>query len=53
MIVLSISSDIVLAIAIAFLSVLFIYVMINPRFGANEEIREEKVMPVTIGMGAG
>ncbi len=52
-IVLSISSEIVLVIAIAFLSILFIYVMINPRFGAKEEIREERVMPVTIGMGAG
>ena len=27
--------------------------MVNPQFGKEEEIKEEQVIPVTVGMGAG
>ena len=38
---------------IAVLSALFFYVLFNPQFGREEDIKEDKVIPVTVGMGAG
>ena len=52
-VVLSISADVVLGIVIIVLSALFLYVLFNPQFGKEEEVRENKVIPVTVGMGAG
>ena len=52
-VVLSISADLVLGIVIIVLSALFFYVLMNPQFGKDEEIKEESVIPVTVGMGAG
>ena len=52
-VVLSISADLVLGIVIIVLSALFFYVLMNPQFGKEEEIKEESVIPVTVGMGAG
>ena len=52
-VVLSISADLVLGIVIIVLSALFFYVLMNPQFGKKEEIKEESVIPVTVGMGAG
>jgi len=52
-VVLSISADAVLGIVIIVLSALFLYVLFNPQFGKTEEIEENKVIPVTVGMGAG
>lgn len=51
--VLSISADVVLEIVILVLSILFFYVLFNPQFGKEEEIKEDKVIPVTVSMGAG
>ncbi len=51
--VLSINADAVLGIVITVLLVLFLYVLFNPQFGKEEEIEENKVIPVTVGMGAG
>ncbi|MEC7695072.1 MAG: TSUP family transporter [Candidatus Thermoplasmatota archaeon] len=53
MVVISISADVVLGIVIVVLSALFLYVLFNPQFGKEEEIEENKVIPVTVGMGAG
>ena len=53
MAVLSVNADILLGIVIIVLSALFFYVLINPKFGKEEDIKEEKVIPVTVGMGAG
>jgi hypothetical protein len=52
-IVLSISADLLLGIVIFVLTALFFYVLLNPTFGKEEEVREERVIPVTVGMGAG
>ena len=52
-VVLSISADTVLGIVIAVLCILFFYVLLNPKFGREERIVEDRVMPVTIGMGTG
>ena len=52
-VVLSISADAVLGIVIVVLSALFLYVLFNPQFGREEEIEEDRVIPVTVGMGAG
>ena len=52
-VVLSISADLLLGIVILVLSGLFFYVLMNPQFGKEEEIKEESVIPVTVGMGAG
>ncbi len=52
-VVLSVSADMLLGIVIAVLSALFFYVLFNPQFGREEDIKEEKVIPVTVGMGAG
>ncbi len=52
-VVLSISADILLGIVIIVLSALFLYVLFNPQFGKEEEIKQNKVIPVTVGMGAG
>ena len=49
-VVLSISADIVLGIVIVVLSALFLYVLFNPQFGKEEEIEENKVIPVTVSM---
>lgn len=51
--VLSVSADMLLGIVIFVLSALFFYVLVNPQFGKEEEIKEEQVIPVTVGMGAG
>ena len=51
--VLSVSADMLLGIVIVVLSALFFYVLVNPQFGKEEEIKEEQVIPVTVGMGAG
>ncbi len=51
-IVLSISADLLLGIVVV-LTALFFYVLLNPTFGKEEEVREERVIPVTVGMGAG
>ena len=50
---LSISADAVLGIVVIVLSALFLYVLFNPQFGKEEEIEEDKIVPVTVGMGAG
>ena len=50
---LSISADVVLGIVVIVLSALFLYVLFNPQFGKEEEIEEDKIIPVTVGMGAG
>jgi len=52
-VVLSVSADMLLGIVIAVLSALFFYVLFNPQFGREEDIKEDKVIPVTVGMGAG
>ncbi len=52
-VVLSISADILLGIVILVLSALFLYVLLNPQFGKEEKIKDSKVIPVTVGMGAG
>ena len=52
-VVLSISADAVLGIVIVVLSALFLYVLFNPQFGREEKIEEDRVIPVTVGMGAG
>ena len=52
-VVLSINADLLLGIVIFVLSALFLYVLLNPQFGKEEEIQERKVVPVTVGMGAG
>ena len=52
-VVLSISADAVLGIVVIVLSALFLYVLFNPQFGKEEEIEEDKIIPVTVGMGAG
>ncbi len=52
-VVLSIDADLLLGIVIFVLSALFLYVLLNPQFGKEEEIQERKVVPVTVGMGAG
>tara|TARA_B100000965_G_scaffold12729_1_gene9659 strand:- start:2527 stop:3279 length:753 start_codon:yes stop_codon:yes gene_type:complete len=52
-VVLSISADVLLGIVVFVLSALFLYVLLNPQFGKEEEIEEKKVIPVTVGMGAG
>lgn len=52
-VVLSISADTVLGIVIAVLCILFLYVLLNPKFGREERILEDRIMPVTIGMGTG
>ncbi|MEE3315726.1 MAG: TSUP family transporter [Candidatus Thermoplasmatota archaeon] len=52
-VVLSVSADMLLGIVIVVLSTLFFYVLFNPQFGKEEDIKEEKVIPVTVGMGAG
>ena len=51
--VLAISADMLLGIVIIVLSALFFYVLFNPQFGKEEDIKEEKVIPVTVGMGTG
>ena len=53
LVVLSIDADILLGIVVVVLSALFFYVLFNPQFGKEEEIKEERVIPVTVGMGAG
>ena len=40
-------------IVIVVLTALFFYVLFNPQFGKEENIREERVVPVTVGMGVG
>ena len=50
---LSISADAVLGIVVIVLSALFLDVLFNPQFGKEEEIEEDKIIPVTVGMGAG
>ena len=52
-VVLSISADAVLGIVVIVLSALFLYVLFNPQFGKEEEIEEDKIIPVTVGMGDG
>ena len=52
-VVLSISGEMVFNIAIIVLSILFLYVLLNPEFGREERIRENRVVPVSVGMGAG
>ena len=42
-----------LGIVVLVLSALFFYVLFNPQFGREEEIKDERVIPVTVGMGAG
>ena len=51
--VLAVSADMLLGIVIIVLSALFFYVLFNPQFGKEEDIKEEKVIPVTVGMGTG
>ena len=51
--VLLIESDMLLPIVIIVLIVLFFYVLLNPQFGKEEDIKEEKVVPLTVGMGVG
>ncbi|MBR85171.1 MAG: hypothetical protein CMA85_04425 [Euryarchaeota archaeon] len=51
--VLAISADMLLGIVIIVLSALFFYVLFNPQFGKEEDIKEEKVIPVTVSMGTG
>ena len=53
-VVLSISADTVLGIVIAVLCILFLYVLLNPKFGREETIVEDRIMPMfLIGMGTG
>ena len=52
-VVLSVDADMLLGIVIIVLSALFFYVLFNPQFGKEEDLKEEKVIPVTVGMGAG
>ena len=52
-VVLAISGEMVFNIAIVVLSILFLYVLLNPEFGREERIRENRVVPVSVGMGAG
>ena len=51
--VLSVDADMLLGIVIVVLTALFFYVLFNPQFGKEENIREERVVPVTVGMGVG
>ena len=51
--VLAVSADMLLGIVIIVLSALFFYVLFNPQFGKEEDIKEEKVIPVTVSMGTG
>ena len=51
--VLLVEPDILLPIVIVVLIALFFYVLFNPKFGKEEEIQEEKVIPLTVGMGTG
>ena len=52
-VVLSVSADMLLGIVIIVLSALFFYVLFNPQFGKEEDIKEGNVIPVTVGMGTG
>ena len=52
-VVLSVSADMLLGIEIIVLSALFFYVLFNPQFGKEEDIKEGNVIPVTVGMGTG
>ena len=49
--VLLIDSDILLPIVIVVLITLFLYILFNPKFGKEEDIQEDRVIPVTVGMG--
>ena len=51
--VLLVEPDILLPIVIVVLIALFFYVLFNPKFGKEEEIQEQKVIPLTVGMGTG
>ena len=52
-VVLSVSADMLLGIVIIVLSALFFYVLFNPQFGKEEDIKEGNVIPVPVGMGTG
>ena len=51
--VLLIEPDILLPIVIVVLLALFFYVLFNPKFGKEEDIKEDRVIPVTVGMSTG
>ena len=51
--VLLVEPDVLLPIVIVVLIALFFYVLFNPKFGKEEDLEEERVIPVTVGMGTG
>ena len=51
--VLLVEPDVLLPIVIVVLIALFFYVLFNPKFGKEEDLKEERVIPVTVGMGTG